>query len=878
MGYSFKAVMRYIHHKSTIIAITVTLLLLLLASTLPAQCFIPCTGRGQLIPSYPSYTISASVTWSGAEYYRMGNNDLTITGTGTVLTIDGPCIDFNHTAPREIIIDSGATLILTGGTKIYGSAATPWKGIRIRSGGTLVIEGSTVPYNATIAYAKNAVLAENSNSESVFDISGASFCDNQTAIRVEPFAEPMISSVVGSKFSAQGIIGKKIGYLNTGIDLNGVRPSNDFLIGDGQQYHFGLENEFENLEIAINAINSNILVVDNFIHDVGIGIKAAASPGTPGRLQAGLIYDPLFPHRIFNVIENAQRGIVVANNVHTNLYQNKIMSDYNAASGTYKMDIGIQIINNCPHIFISRLTVEGFNEFGVYIDNISGADSIVVDQVLLLEQSGFSEVITPTGVWMSDAAATVVNMNSNTITNVLRGVELLNVTHPQLFFTLVTYAAKTDAGGIHNAYGIKLTNCADAIAGSNSCIGNYEPGLEDVVRGIYTDHCTNFMLSDNFITDAGYGMYIYETSTEGQLLCNLMENCNVGMYLLDIGGEAGAPPLHSPMGDAAPSENHWFPEATANRITTDEYLSTTKAEYTIWNYDDSPSGYSLSGFINETGGTAPTLIEMNRIGEPCLAFTELSGKNDQFNKEASGFVIDFDTWANTNASEGKITASGSWFMRYELWKKIMNHNFTAEDQNDKITAIYEDIRKTNIPVFAELQNALSKSEYQSAKYLLEHISPVNDLEYYWKLTAGIYLNSINSSEFFELHKEDEEVLKEIASLNAALYGPAVFYAWGMLDTVIEHNKASPENLYFVSEPEELLITPNPAGNYFTFSDILDKQYTVELYNTLGERILVLHNIPSGDLISLSQVESGVYFVVIRQEHKTIATEKLVISK
>ncbi|HAD12831.1 MAG TPA: hypothetical protein DCF33_10390, partial [Saprospirales bacterium] len=165
-------------------SILATIPLLLIGNSILSQCYIACTGRGQLIPSYPSYTITASATWSGEEYYRMGNNDLTISGAGTTLTIDGPCIEFNHATPREIVIDSGATLVLKGGTNIYGSSDTPWKGIRIRSGGTLIIEGTTAPFNATIAFAKNAVLAENTTSESVFSISGASFCDNITGISV----------------------------------------------------------------------------------------------------------------------------------------------------------------------------------------------------------------------------------------------------------------------------------------------------------------------------------------------------------------------------------------------------------------------------------------------------------------------------------------------------------------------------------------------------------------------------------------------------------------------------------------------------------------------------------------------------------------------
>lgn len=857
--------------------IGLTILLLMSLSNLKAQCYIPCTGSCENVPSYPSYNITASATWSGSHRYCMDDNDLTISGIGTILTIDGPCIEFNYSTPREIVIDSGATLILTGGTTIYGSATKPWKGIRIRSGGTLIIEGTPDPYNATIAFASNAVLAENTSSESVFNIESASFCDNTTGIRIQPHTGTMTSTVVGSKFSAPGIMKGKFGFANFGIYLNEVKPTTDFLIGDGLQYHFGLENEFEDLKIAIRAYNSNVLVADNFIHDVGIGIKSTASLTSSGRLQVGQEYDPLYPHKVYNVIENCAAGIEVANNVSTNIYQNKIISDFSAASGTYKMDRGIKITNNCPHLFLNNVTIQGFNKFGVYIDNIPNADSIFIKQSLIQEPSNFGELLTPTGIWISDAAADIfINMDGNLITNVLRGIELLNVPEPQLYFNAVTYEAKTDAGGIYNAYGIKLTNCEDAIVSSNSCTGNYEPGLEDVVRGIYTDYCTNFMISNNLIAGAGYGMYIYENSTEGQMRCNMMDNCNIGIYLLDIGGDVGMPPLHSPMGDDEPSENHWFPEASANRITTDEYMLTTKAQYTDWNYDDTPEAYNIPDFINEIAGTAPTLVQIDRIGEPCIAYGELITGEINYKTALTALESEFEAWAATYNSGITEPSTGSWFMQYLFWKRMLNNNINKIDLSKDLYESYKNVSISNIPLFVAYTNAKSNADYKTAKRILDNINPINDLEYYWKYTAQIYNSSMNSMGDFELSDEDNLILKEIAGLNGALYGPGVFYARGMLDTIIEHNKAIPEDQYLSNVPSTITITPNPASNYIIISGEADKLYALEIYNLLGVKIFAKENIIFNNQIILPQINSGVYQIVIKNEDTIIKSEKLVI--
>ncbi|HAD12832.1 MAG TPA: hypothetical protein DCF33_10395 [Saprospirales bacterium] len=642
------------------------------------------------------------------------------------------------------------------------------------------------------------------------------------------------------------------------------------------QYHTGLENEFEDLKVAIHAYCSNVLVADNFIHNVGTGIKAVASPASPGRLQVGQEYNPLFPHKIYNVIENVSEGVVVANNVHTDIYQNKIISDYNVGSGTYAMDRGIQVTNNCPHLFLNDVTVEGFNEFGIYIDNIAAADSIFINQSLIQEPSGFSESLTPTGVWIGDAAATLVNMNGNQLTNVLRGIELLNVASPQLFFNLVTYAAKTDAGGVYNAYGIKLSNCADAIVGYNACTGNYTSGLEDVVRGVYTDHCTNFMINNNLIADAGYGLYIYETSTEGQLLCNLMDNCNVGIYLLDIGGEVGLPPLHSPMGDDDPSENHWLPEATANRFTTDEYLSNTKAQYTIWNYDNAPQAYSIPGFIAELEGSAPTLAEMDREGEACLAYSEFMGDEGGLKNSLQKLERDFSVWATAYQPDGHEFTTGSWFMHYEFWKRVHRMDFEPDDLNSDLIALYEHIRTTNIPLFFELDEALSKADHASARRLIENIHPVNDLEHYWKVTAQIYLNSFLPTGFFELSEDDERTLMDVSRLNAGLYGPAVFYAWGMLDTVMEHNKEVKASGISDIIPDVVTISPNPASDHIRLFGATGAVYEFEMYDLYGQKLFAKQNIVSGEHICLPYLANGVYLITIQHNAEVIRAEKMIV--
>jgi hypothetical protein len=64
---------------------------------------------------------------------------------------------------------------------------------------------------------------------------------------------------------------------------------------------------------------------------------------------------------------------------------------------------------------------------------------------------------------------------------------------------------------------------------------------------------------------------------------------------------------------------------------------------------------------------------------------------------------------------------------------------------------------------------------------------------------------------------------------------------------------------------ELTLYPNPATNEFTISNARFPILKVELYNVLGERIfsqLQTSNLKAQASIDISQLSSGIYFVVI----------------
>ncbi|MFI5171263.1 MAG: T9SS type A sorting domain-containing protein [Chitinophagales bacterium] len=173
-------------------------------------------------------------------------------------------------------------------------------------------------------------------------------------------------------------------------------------------------------------------------------------------------------------------------------------------------------------------------------------------------------------------------------------------------------------------------------------------------------------------------------------------------------------------------------------------------------------------------------------------------------------------------------------------------------------------------------DAISNTDYKAATDILDIISPLNDLEYYRKLTSQIYIRNIRATGVFDLSDEDACTLRGIAELNGAQFGPGVFYAMGMLDTIIEHNKEKPAARFRSNVHEGISIAPNPASNYIYISGEVAELYELEIYSTIGEKIFTKENIISYNQIILPKISTGVYLIVIKNKGEIIKSEKLII--
>ena len=77
---------------------------------------------------------------------------------------------------------------------------------------------------------------------------------------------------------------------------------------------------------------------------------------------------------------------------------------------------------------------------------------------------------------------------------------------------------------------------------------------------------------------------------------------------------------------------------------------------------------------------------------------------------------------------------------------------------------------------------------------------------------------------------------------------------------------------------EISVFPNPANNAFNIvmSNASQETYSVELFNLVGERVLVENLVNGQNTIDVSTLPAGVYFYTIFDGQSTVETKKLIV--
>jgi len=847
-----------------------------------AQCYTACGGTCSAAPAISGYPDS----WTSQHYCI--TDDLLIEGE---FTIDGAtCLEI--AAGKEIVVKNGGNLTITGSAQLYASSAM-WKGIRVRSGGILTING------ATIANAFIGVYAENNNTnESIFNITATTFCNNEIGVLVESFtvAGAMASTIDDTYFTAPSLISPKSGEVGDyGIVLNSVTPATPFLIGDTYDYDDPSTtfNEFESLNVAIRTNNSNVVIQDNYIHDLigangtltslgsepasifQTGIYATGSGGSDHYLNVGSNVTDGYN----NWIENADKGIVVSNRIDSYIWQNRITADYEE-EGNFNMKVGILVENNCGVVEIKLNRVTNFEKFGVNIDDNPNADPLYIYGNIMEELVSFHPSLKPIGFNVENNTLSAPNftMYSNESIHVLNGLVLTNIEAPEVIYNTLYYEATTNTGGAYTGHGLLASNCPEAVISNNwtyGTNGSYIP----YQTGFYFEECPDLKLEGNSTFTSGVGVFMTNTMTGSNMYCNKLEYADIGFYLLDIGGDAFTPPIgpdiQQPTGPG-PSGNYWEPASTANRVTSNESIDVTICTAVDWNFEDSGTEYDIpGGLVDPIAGTLPNFNDVD--GTNCLAYDDMRLSAEIF---VENLESQYYNWA-TNFNDNLVVSSPeSWFLQYGFWSKVAKGNINLDLVSEELLHLYASIELTNIPSFFDLVDAISTRNFVNAQAILSNVTPINEIENYWQQTSQIYLDNINIDGVFELSPEDQENLITIADMDGKLNGPGVYQARAMLDTLMPKNNPLSIDVRKYLPNSEIIVAPNPASNYinllFTGNNLSVKDINnIQIYDVTGTRVNTTNVFTDGS-IYIGDLQSGFYILQITLVSKKTIIQKLII--
>jgi len=116
------------------------------------------------------------------------------------------------------------------------------------------------------------------------------------------------------------------------------------------------------------------------------------------------------------------------------------------------------------------------------------------------------------------------------------------------------------------------------------------------------------------------------------------------------------------------------------------------------------------------------------------------------------------------------------------------------------------------------------------------------------------------------------VNKPFSVVGMEIYGDKI-YAYGGNGIIMNKNITYEPGLLVKNlDPDKILIYPNPARDYINIKTA-SSVYKVEIYNSIGNLLLVTKNM---ETINISHLSKGIYYVKISADNNIIITTQKII--
>lgn len=811
-----------------------------------------------LIANYPSFFSTLTPpTFDNTSAYLNINGTFTI-DVPYLRIIQIPNIYLSENA--EIIIGSGNHLELRQCT-LQACSDKMWERIFIPNASSKLTAGGNLFMDA-----QHTVWSDNGGE---MKLQSNTFKLNRICVQVEPYNQPIISTIENNQFIGNAPLKQPYTGLRTNIGINLIKVYNTNAIGG---FIIGLNNTFTNMNIGINSVESIVHVFGNSFSNIQntLSEAAIAAINISGRTN-NFLFTPL-PYMEIGGQGNKANTFTNCKNGVTARAATNMKISYNTFNSITTSGIYYQFFDNWQHISNVNIFKNNFQNNGTAIYSYRN---------FLCKSYIYSNTIqsnAPTGGIgiRAEEMGGSPNPNrtqifANTIKGVTRGVWLTGTEQTKVDNNTI----QVKKLNFFLARGIDASNCLKTEISANNiqCI---PPTTASNAGGIYTSLSPASNICGNDIKNLGYAIQCNGPMVS-RVVGNKFTNLPTGIWLNNGGiiGQQGAP--------GQPSNNRWMSNFTNHTLVT---LGTPPASEI---FHRSTPNYFVPVFNN--GGTPPiiaTITTGSQFGPVCPAIAPPPNLLLQVAKD-------------------QLTYSGPenrWHSRHNLYRELSLDTALLQSDTTFInftdTISYEntgllDSVKT-IATNPALNNNLNL--LQSASATNSTVSPLLNTEDRAKTVNSILLDMAFMSTT-SLTPQQLSTLQAIAVECPYTEGTAVYDARVLVapydstdylnvcetEYNIENNgrfmQQENKQKNDVANEERIEIFPNPANDILNVvvETNSENDISISIYNLEGQLEIeeIYNNKKEIIQIDLSDLPMGMYIVKIRTDN-VVVNKKIIINK
>jgi len=229
--------------------------------------------------------------------------------------------------------------------------------------------------------------------------------------------------------------------------------------------------------------------------------------------------------------------------------------------------------------------------------------------------------------------------------------------------------------------------------------------------------------------------------------------------------------------------------------------------------------------------------------------------------------------------------------------RFLHFNDSIKESDGELVTFYTGLDDSNIDKYLQLESAIYEGDLSVATSIYSGITADgdNDVDLNYKTFYGLYINYLNAlQEEEEISTTDSTSLFELASQCPALYGPCIYQARSLYNTIynvsLDFNDCS-ENLgsrmfnnNFAegkNNPNEwILIYPNPTTNNLSLINARESEKLSISISDISGRIVNSREVTISNHKGSFEFEliNGLYVLSIQNQNNETAVYKLIISE